>query len=817
MVLKILKEYIRRIGRNYKVYAVSILGMSIAFIASFYIYLFVFKEINTDAFHSKRKDIYRLVNKTDDANFRSTGTFMPLAPILKEKLPQVAGFVRISKIGLQLDTNKGEQTELEYCSAIDPSFFELFDFSIQQGSVESFKNTPNAIVLSKKKALQLFGQENPVGQSLKIISNFGDGPHKTTLQVTGILDHIPENSTIQGDIFMSMQCYDSFKSKRAIELEWMIQDTDVYVYAPKLRSTKELSAAITSTLMPVLKSNASVYAIDPNDFRAEDYGYDLQRMDHIYFDSMDIPDQEKKGDFQFVEILILVGLLTLFMATTNYIIMNLGLNMNRAKEFKVRRYLGASKGNIFIQLMAESLFNALLCFIITLITYPLLEDLIANLIGFEYQLSFVSDLTLLFSFLGIVLLVGLIIGILEYILSYRTIFVDQKYKVINTGDSWKTKKMMIGFQLALFIGLMCCILFVGKQINYIQDKDLGYDTSKVVSIRTGGFPEALKNELLAKSYVKEVSTGQSLFKPTFKLEETSIVGTEKSIGAMMLIGDANYLKVHGMELILGKNLNPNKLPDRKSFYSGERRRSRKFVEVLVNEEFVKEADLKDPIGTVIKNHITGINAHIVGVFKNVNNTPLYYAVQPTFLGLDFGGYPNLFQVSCDIAHKDQLFADVKSFFVKRKLPNIFVERAIATYDYKDIYKKELQLKRLLEAFTIIVLVISLLGMIAISLFIAQSKTKEIGIRKVNGASINQIMLLLNKNFIKWIVVAFVIACPIAYYTMSKWLENFAYKTSLSWWVFALAGSITLISALLTVSWQSYKAARANPVKSLRTE
>ena len=818
MILKILKEYTRRVIRNYEIYAVSILGMGIAIIASFYIYLFAFKEINTDSFHSKRKDIYRLVNKADDSNFRRTGTFMPLAPVLKEKLPQVANYVRVSKISLQLDTNKGEQTELVYCSIIDPSFFELFNFSLKQGSLESFKDEPNGVVLSKKKALSLFGKENPMGQPLKIISNFGDGDSKTTLQVVGILDDIPENSTIQGDVFISMHSYDGLKSNRATEFEWMNRDTDLYVYAPKLRDVDELSSAITNTLMPILRSNASVYAVDPDYFKINDHGYDLQRMDDIYFDSMDIPDQEKKGDFQFVRILILVGLLTLFMATTNYIIMNLGLNMNRAKEFKVRRLLGATKVNVFVQLMTESLCNAMLCFAITLISYPIIGDFIGNLIGFDYRLSFTRDSTLLFSFMSIILLVGLVIGALEYALSYKTIFVVQKHKGINTGNSWKTKKVMIGFQLTLFIGLMTCILFVGKQVNYMQDKSLGYNPKEVIGIRTAGFNTELKNELLAKSYVKGVSTGRNLFRPTFKLEETEIVDTEISIGAMMCVGDADYLNVHGMELVLGKNLNPSKLPNQKNFYSGEWRRNRKFFEVLVNEEFVKKAALKNPIGTVLKNLITGINAHIVGVFKNVNNTPLYYPVQPTILGFDFSiGYPYSLQVSCDEAHQKKLISEIKSFFIKKQLPNLFLEVAFTTFDYKDIYKKELQLKNLLQVFTAIVLFISLLGLIAISLFIAESRTKEIGIRKVNGATVKEILAMLNKDYIKWIMIAFCIATPIVWYIMSNWLQNFSYKTTLSWWVFVMSGGTVLLLALVTVSWQSIRVARSNPIKSLRTE
>jgi putative ABC transport system permease protein len=192
-------------------------------------------------------------------------------------------------------------------------------------------------------------------------------------------------------------------------------------------------------------------------------------------------------------------------------------------------------------------------------------------------------------------------------------------------------------------------------------------------------------------------------------------------------------------------------------------------------------------------------------------------VQPIIIGSDLLHYTHVFQVNCETSAKSELMSDLKSLSLVQEIPEKYRDGLVTTYDYKDIYKKELQLKRLLEAFTFIVLFISILGMIAISLFIAESKTKEIGVRKVNGATIKEIMFMLNKDFIKWVLIAFVIACPIAYYAMSKWLENFAYKTSLSWWVFALAGAFTLIIALLTVSWQTYRAATRNPVESLRDE
>lgn len=814
ITIRILQEYIRRIFRNYKIYAISILGMNVAIIAGFYIYLFAFKELTVDHFHTHRKNIYRVVNQSDNANFRSTESFIPLGPMLSEKLPQVQDYVRIAKLALKV---KGEpQPQLTFFQAVDPSFFDLFDFGLKQGSVQDFMDTPNALVLSEQKATELFGDGNPVGQTVSVISEYGEEPMELHLQITGVLYEIPANSTIQGDMFLNMENYYQFRGQGAQEMEWMSRDADLYVYGRHIKED-ELSRAITGLLLPILKSQSKLYAIDPSDIKAEDHGFDLQRMDRIYFDSMDIPDQEKKGDFRFVKILILVGLLTFFMAITNYTIMNLGLNINRSMEFRIRRSMGASGKDIFSQLITESIFSAMVCYLITLMSYPLIGGFIARLIDYEYRLSIPEDLPLLATFLVLVLIIGVIIGILEYVLSYAALFEFQKYSSIRMTGSWAAKKVMIGIQLFLFIGLLTSILFVGKQLRYIQNKDLGYDAENVVSVSTAGFGDELKNELNAKSYVKDISNGQNIYIPDFKLIETSVNGIQNKVDAMVIIGDEEYTKVHVIKLAYGRNLNPTILPDQDNFFNGERRRKRKFVEVLVNEEFVIKAGLQQPIGTVIQNSMTGIKAHIVGVFRNINNIPLYYPVQPTILGFDLGGYPQMFQISCEPGSRSRLVSGLREFFTDKNLPPFVVDRLVKTYDYRDIYRKQVQLANLLQAFTTVVMFITLLGMISISLFVAESRTKEIGIRKVNGATVKEIVALLNKDYIRWIGLAFIASCPVVWYIMKSWLQNFAYRTTLSWWVFAVAGGLVMISAIITVTWQSYRAAIANPVDALQNE
>ena len=812
MIFKILKEYIRRVSRNYKIYAISILGMSIAIIASFHIYHFVYKELSVDGFHTKKKEIYRVVNNDPNSNFRSAETFLPLGELLKNQLPEVNDYVRVIP-EFPLKLYYGSQSEITNFSIIDPSFFEVLDFSLKSGSIKNFKETPNGIVITEKIAVKLFKNENPIGKTIAVSRN--NSNNKSELQVTGVINKIPKTSTIQGEYFINISSYNNLQGSDYKEMEWFARDTELYLYAPNLSDNKALSKKITSTLLPKIKQpkNLAVMAVRANDIKEIDYQFDLQRLDTLYFDSLDISNQEKKGDYQFVRVLILIVFLSLFLATSNYIIMNLGLNLNRAKEFKTKRYLGASKSNIFFQFLIESIINTLICFVLTLVSYPFLDKIVSIIIESDYHFSLLNDGAFLTYFFLVILMIASIIGGLEYLFSYKSIFISSKEKEVHSKNAWFSKKIMIVFQLVVFICLSICILFVGKQINYIQSKNIGFDIKNVLSV-SSIVKKDLKNFLESKSYVKHVSKGQPLFKTKFNLNKV-FLENEDVINTIMIQGDENYLKVHDIKLLEGENINIINKPTKRTMNSTINHHVN-FYDVLVNEEFVKRANLKNPIGTVLTlGEIKKII--IVGVFQNIYNSPLYNPIQPIIIGSDLLHYTNVYQVSCEEAYKTELISELMDSKKIQELPEEYRTRFIGSYNYSDIYKKELQLKRLLEAFTVIVLFISVLGMIAISLFITESKTKEIGIRKVNGATIKEIMLMLNKDFIKWVVIAFIIACPIAYYAMSKWLENFAYKTTLSWWVFALAGLFTLVIALLTVSWQTYRAATRNPVESLRDE
>ena len=813
-LFKLIKEYIRRILRNYKIYSITILGMSIAIIASFHIYFFVQKEYSVDAFHTNKKEVYRVIHDVSYSNLSWVSTVLPLGEKIQSKYPEVTNYARYVENFPFLNLIQNGKTTKAIFQLADPSFFKMFSFPLIKGSLENFKNNPASVLITEEKAAALFPNQNPIGKILQISEGNINSKDviKYNLEVVGVLKNISKRSTIQGSVFINMDFFKSLKLSASItnSSSWSFPIAELYLQIPTLNNKADLEENISNLFFENYNLNNPVqYHIKEKN---KD-NYKLQSLEDVYFTSESVSDQKIKGSKQFVNVLWLIGFLTLLLATTNYIIMNLGLNLNRAKEFKARRYLGATKTNIFLQLSTESLINVSLCYTIALLTYPLFNNSIAGLLEFEYQLSYQSDMGIVLSFYAILVGIGILTGLLQYVILYKSVFVENKStKKVSISISTIIKGL-VGFQLFLFIGIISSAVLVQKQNSFLKNKDLGFDLKHVMSVSSSqSTKNAFEDLLISKSYVKATSNGVFLFNKKSDLKKYKIDNTAKEIKASYVLGDENYIKVHQIKIIQGQNFNWS---SGSRMTKDERRKGRgeKKKGVIVNEEFVRAAALINPIGTLLNDG----EYQIVGVFKNIYNMPLHNPVVPTLISYSYYIGISTFQVLYKPGYRKNLLKDTYAFLENNGINKGDIKSRIQEFDYKEVYKKEVQLKNLLQLFTGIVLIIAVLGLIAISLFITQNRTKEIGIRKINGATIIEVLKMLNKSFVIWVAIAFVFAVPISYIIMQKWLQNFAFKTVLSWWVFALAGLIVLVIALLAVSWQTYKAATQNPVNSLRDD
>ncbi|GGG94100.1 ABC transporter permease [Polaribacter pacificus] len=776
-LFKIIKEYLRRIVRNYKIYAITILGMSIAIIASFHIYFFVQKEYSVDAFQENKEDLYRVLNT--EQTFKSEMVFIGMAEFLKEEFPEVVDYIRIT--GNSFKVKNISEEEWQVFNKVDKSFFELLNFPIINGSTASFDNKVNHIVISKKIATKLFGNENPVGQTIEA-TQFNQKIPQSFI-VIAVMQNIPKESTIVGDFFLP------FAKRKSI---WEGgPEVTAYLFMPNLISQKEFIEKAIAKLDKILSF--------------KDNSFELQKLKNVYLNSEEVAYQKIKGSKQFADILFIVSLLLLFLASINYVVMSLGLNLSRIKEFKAKRYLGATRLILFYQLLVESLLNIFICFVFTLLTYPLFSDFIKSLLGFTHKFSYANDISILVNYFLFLVFIATLTSSIEFLVLKRNItkFTKGATKKTNTNVP-----MLIGFQLVLFVSIICVALFVNKQINFIQAKDLGFDNEDIYTINnTMRKDKEIEDFLEKNAKVNEFTRGKRLFYEVPDLKDIKIVNTNTTIKANIKLGYPKYEKTHQLTILQGSVL--RKLPGIID--------SESIGEVVVNEKFIKQANLKNPIGTIIQNsYFNNHKAEIIGVFKDVHNMPLYNPMEPIVVGT-FNIKVNGFILNID---KINIDAFKKEYDIFQK--NLLVEfkdisSDVLSVDYAKIYEKETNFKNLLIFFAFIVITISVLGLIATSVYVTQNRTKEIGIRKINGATTLQILKMLNKSFVFWVGIAFVFAVPVSYIIMQKWLQNFAFKTVLSWWVFALSGLIVLVISLLAVSWQTYKAATQNPVKALRDD
>ncbi len=800
-----LLTFFRQSINHPKYLLINLFCLTLGIGCAFYIYLFIYKELNTDRFHSKHEDIYKVFSVSQDRSEIWSNSSMLIGPYFKDHLPEVKEHVRVIHWENQLNYTLGDQVfENIPITHVDTNFFNVFDFEVIAGSIAKFKNTPNGVFLLPETAIKLFGQENPIGKTIFAEEAFSP-EQKYEFVVVGLLSNYPEESTIKPQIIANIQQ----EAKKSSYNHWGAMSAELYLHAPNTNKS-HLTQKIKS--LPSVKVGNQYYSYDQS-FQE----YEATPLKNVYFFSAGIPGNTNHGDEQLINVLISIGCSILFLIVINYVILNLGIITSKGQEIKTRRTLGASKISICIQYLVNATLHILIAFGIILMLYPLIMQGLSTFEAYQYTLLTATDTDLLLWFILVLFSISLTTGLLVYLVSKKAI------PIISLSHSSKMKRgriyqTLIQFQLIITIVTIICVLFLDRQINLVRNADLGFDMKNTVLVYTlRDIP--IREEVSKLSYVENIAHGQGPFSSVPRLDTVFLADGSKVV-AQVIHGDDKFVDAYKIPIVEGSNLNPElcfrSMDEWKTWNNGNRGRSSEVIEVLVNKRFVEEAGLEKPVGTLFKNGPGFRSAQIVGVLDNYQNVPFYYNSTPIVLGNRFYGYQNQLGIHVTPGSKSQLMEFLKTHFTNLGLGSQF-DQLVWTYDFDEIYKREVGLQKLVQNLTFVIILISCLGLFALNLFISTSRTKEIGIRKVNGARVVEILKLINKDFVKWVVIAFVIATPIAWFAMSRWLENFAYKTELSWWVFALAGLMALGIALLTVSWQSWKAATRNPVEALKCE
>ncbi len=781
---------LRNIKRNKGFSFINIAGLAVGMAACLLILLWVRDELSFNRFHENVENIYLVVGE----RAKSSGEFfqsspVPLAEPLKSDYPDISKVVRFQFRG-EIIARHGERVFTEWQGAyVDPEVFDVFTFPFIKGDAHSAFRELNSIVLTETSAQKLFADVDPVGQMMEIEGDL--------VEVTGVLHDIPKNSDIQFDSLRPFQAMEEITRFQRFIWNWFACRTFV-----QLKDGAD-PATVNPKIADLLNTNRP-WSDDP------------LRVFLYPFTDYHLHNVGGGGPIKYIYVFTIIALLILLIACINFMNLSTARSARRAKEVGLRKVVGSRRLQLIKQFFLESTFLAVLSAILSIFLARLFMPLFNQLAGKQLQID-LSDLALILGIVGMAIFTGLVAGSYPALIlsSFQPIHVlkgdlllrkEGQKKASVTGASFR--QGLVITQFVLSIGLIICALLVFKQIEFMRNADLGFDKDNLLRIsipkKYEDRYEILKTDLAQSSNLVGVTAASSQSHGG-SIDWDGASGDLQYLGTSTLyrMVDFDYIDTHKMEIIAGRNFSKEFPSDINKAY-------------LINEEAMKRWGFESPVDKRFA--LNGAEGIVIGVFKN-QHFGLKHEVMPYVLYLtsktDWDAY-NYLVARLKANHVQEALDDIKQIW-KTHIPDIPIEYHFVDDMIDELYRSEERLSKLINAFTILAIVVSCLGLFGMASFMAQQRTKEIGIRKVLGASVLRIIMLLTKEFSRWILAANIIAWPVAFYAMKTWLSDYPYRTKIGFEIFLIAGVGTLFIALATVIYQAVRAAIANPADSLRYE
>ena len=778
---------IQSIQKNKIVTLITLFGLSIGLACTIIIALWAKYELSYDEFHENPQDLYKVAFSHEPSDFHGYVLPAPLALHLKEEYPDIKNTTVFWKWGNKKIIN-GENKILVVGSFVDPSFFSMFNFPFTNGSFSDAFSHPNSIVLTQSLAEKLFGNKNPVGNTVKVDSD-------EEFVVTAVLEDIPTNSDMQFEFLLPY----SLVSEQLNS--WDYKRLLVYVQLNKGIDYSDVNMKIANVINQFKPDwNNQLYITPLTDC-------------HLH-------NLQGGGRIQYVYILSIVAFLILIIATFNIVNLTMASSDKRIKEIGLRKILGSSKKLLIIQFLFEAQILAMMALALALVFIELLLPTVNNLLNVNIVLSY-NNYTILILF-GFAALTGLISGFYpaSFLSSLRPIDLIKKtirpFGSLNKNNYFpNTKKLslksgLVIFQFALTIILITGIIVITKQVYFMKQKDLGFNKEDILIVHMQdelkSKYEIAKNKLLLMPEISSISTSLAPLTSWWMSDMPVWDGkqTDNIFDMGLNLVDYDFDETIGIEVIEGRFLAKEYSKDASEGF-------------VINEAAVEAMELKNPVGTkmsIFDGTSSEQSGEIIGVIKNMHTESLHSEIKPFAFRYSPSG--SFMFIKLNSSSNSTIVQTIKDK-IEQIAPNDIVELSFLEDELNSLYSSEETTESLIGYGSLIAIIISCLGLFGLSLYSLQKRIKEIGIRKVNGAAVSEILFMLNKDFVIWVAIAFVIAVPIAWYIMNSWLHNFVYRIELSWWIFALAGIIALLIALITVSFQTFKVARRNPVEALRYE
>jgi len=788
-----------RTMKKSKIYsAINITGLAIGLACFILIMIFIKHELSFDTFHENIDRIYRPVEIQYPPGVGTQHvavTMGPLAPALNQDFPEIDKAARIFRLGTILMNKEDIRHYEEEFVFADPQLFDIFTLPLISGNPESLLKEPNSLVISETIAQKYFGDTNPIGQILTGQHYWG----KDDFIISGVMEDYPENSHLNFDIISS---YTLIETKLSWLQNWGTNTLATYVLLKEGTDVSALEA----------KFPEFVHKYDPDE-KGKEFGLYLQplkdihlRSDHIRYQTFN----HHQGSIYAVYTFSAIAAFILLIACINFMNLATARSAKRAKEVGIRKVLGSNRRDLIYQFLSESILVTFISLILALIILEILYPYFQSLMAYNIPKFYYADPGFIIQILTITLLVGFIAG------SYPAFFLSN-FKPIQTlkktfsgsGKGALLRRALVVFQFSIAVALITCTVIVIDQMHYINSKDMGYNKDQVVYIRLRDQESrekyrSFKNDLLQNSFIQSVSATSGLTGASGSQGTITTAGDNEEKAMMMRWSfvDYDYISTMEMQIMQGRDFSPKFSADTTS-------------SVIINQAAIREFGWENPIGKRFKAGEEEPDYEVIGVVNDFHFYSLHRKIEPLIMWIDTErcnyliARINTSNISAAMSSIEDLW---RTYFPEQPAEISFLDE-----HFEQLYKSEQNTGKLFGSFAFLAIFIACLGLFGLASFTAEEKTKEIGVRKVLGASVQGIIFLLTKEFTKWVMIACVLGFPIAYLGMQKWLQNFAYRTNIHATSFLAAGFVVLLIALVTVGYQAIKASRANPVKALHYE
>ncbi len=798
----------------------NIFGLATGLLAAILILLYLRNELSYDKYNLFHKRIYRLESHftIDNKDDKFAITQVPLGPAMKDEYPDIEEYVRFREMGRVTFIYKDREYQAEDIFFADSSVFRVFTYSFVNGTSEKALNKPNTVVLSNTLARKIFGDQDPVGESLKTID--GD-----VLEVTGVTEDLPENTHLKTSGLVSMstlakQVGDDRFNDRSASSFWNV---NVFTYV-LLHPNSNIQNIVDN--FPVFYDK---YMKELGDQLKGHFYLMATPLAAIHLSDAGLQWDKPTGSMDYIYIFSVVALFILVIAAINYMNMATARSARRSREVGLKKVVGAQKSQLILQFLSESVLMVFVALIIALLLLPLFLPLFNELAGRNLSITSLFTPGIILTVLIATLVIGIISGIYPafYLSSFQPAIV-LKGKADHSGGSGLLRKLLVVLQIAISVGMIISTLIVSSQLFFMRNTNPGFDKNNMIvmiardsTLRKSFISfrdELLKNPVIETAASSSGSPGYEMNKVVMRIEGDSGQMVERAINFYFI--DYDYIGLMKMKLVAGRNYDRKKGTDPGEAFIINEAAARKFGWYDNNRENGYETALgkKFQFGINIQGP-PARDGRIIGVMRDFHYASMHNEIEPVVLLLrENENIRNnyIFSMRIKPTAKEEAISFIdnqrKAFGDKYPFEYKFLDEKLSEY-----YKPEERITKIMKYFTLLTILIAALGLLGLSAFMTQQRTKEIGIRKVLGATTHNINILFAKEFLRWILIANIIAWPLSWYIMKRWLQHFVYPVDLSGWLFVEAGVISLIVALLTISFYVIKASNTNPAKVVKYE